>query len=394
MSAQVAMGLAVKCFACGKDSLSLFYEVKGVPAQSCVLLDDAEEARAYPLGDIALQLCDTCGFIQNGLFEQALVDYSVPTEESQAYSPRFREFSSRLAQDLWERHELPEKAVLEIGCGKGDFLVELASLGVGSAVGIDPGFAPRTSESAARVRFIRDWYGEQYADLSGDLVVARHLLEHIPDVADFTRLMIKSLNPNGSLFVEVPDTTRVLSEGAFWDVYYEHCSYFTERSLRALLDRVGLRVDRCELAFDDQYLLAEASFGDGNEMAESAWPEDLSESVRRFGRNVEAAIGRWTDRFARLSDTGRTAALWGGGSKAIAFLSSIDAGGCPLEVVDINPHKQGRFLPGSGIEVQAPVALAASQPDLVVVMNPIYSKEICQSLSEMGAETEVLSVTD
>jgi hypothetical protein len=380
------------CQACGAADLHSFYEVRGIPTQSCILFDDADAAQAYPSGDISLAVCVRCGFIQNTLFDVSLVDYSVPTEESQAYSPKFRNFSDGLIDDLMTRHHLV--TALEVGCGKGDFLIDLASRGIESATGIDPGFLPeRVPDGDAEVTFIRDWFDDRYTHLTGDVIIARHLLEHIPDVLSFTGLLIESARrTEGSfLFIELPDVRRVLDEGAFWDVYYEHCSYFTMGSLGRMLRALDLEVTRLELGFGDQYLLAEAMppAGSTPHPAEEGVDETLA-AVESFSAEAMRLTQAWESRLQTLVDRGGRAAIWGGGSKAIAFLASLDD--IPFTVVDINPHKQGKFLPGSGLMVHSPSVLTAHPPDLVVVMNPIYRGEISDQLDKMGIATEVATV--
>ena len=380
------------CQACGGAELHSFYQARRIPTQSCILLDDADAARAYPLGDIDLAVCRACGFIQNTLFDASQVDYSVPTEESQAYSPRFRSFSNELIDDLVARHDLA--TALEVGCGKGDFLIDLAERGLESATGIDPGFLPdRAPAGDARVRFIRDWFDERHTHLTGDVVIARHLLEHVPNVGDFTGLLVESARrTDGSfLFIELPDVHRVLDEGAFWDVYYEHCSYFTLGSLGRMLQSLGLGVTRLELGFGDQYLLAEAApaVGTGPHPAEEE-VSDILAAVESFSAVAESLTEGWRSLLCELTDRGGRAAIWGGGSKAVAFLASLD--GIPLTVVDINPHKQGKYLPGSGVLVKNPSALTKEDPDLVVVMNPIYRDEIAAQLDSLGVDADVTTV--
>jgi SAM-dependent methyltransferase len=380
------------CQACGANEMQVFYEVQRTPTQSCILLDDADAARAYPLGEVSLAVCRVCGFIQNTLFDPSLVDYSVPTEESQAYSPRFRSFSNELIDDLVERHR-PATA-LEVGCGKGDFLIDLAERGIETATGIDPGFLPdRVPAGDAQVTFIRDWFDERYTHLTGDVVIARHLLEHVPDVRNFTRLLVESVSrtEDSFLFIELPDVRRVLEEGAFWDVYYEHCSYFTLGSLGRMLRSLGLDVTRLGLGFGDQYLLAEAA--PAMEAGPHPAEEDVSKilaAVESFSMEAERLTEGWRSRLWGLLDRGGRAAIWGGGSKAVAFLASLD--GIPLTVVDINPHKQGKYLPGSGVMVQSPSALTTDPPDVVVVMNPIYRDEITAQLDALGVAADVSTV--
>ena len=120
--------------------------------------------------------------------------------------------------------------------------------------------AHATARPRTRLRFIRDFYGPAYADLQADYVCCRHTLEHIGDVADFMRLVRQPIGDRAdvAVFFELPDTERVLLEAAFWDIYYEHCSYFTPGSLARLFRRTGFEPRRLWKAYDDQYLMIEA----------------------------------------------------------------------------------------------------------------------------------------
>src|SRR3954454_17496430 len=130
------------CPACDSVDLEGFHSQKGIPTNSCLLLADARAAVDYPRGDLTLQFCRACGFIFNSSFDQSLARYESSYEETQAYSPRFQDFARELAQDWIDRHDLSGKSVLEIGCGKGEFLVHLVEQGAGRRVGIDPGVHP------------------------------------------------------------------------------------------------------------------------------------------------------------------------------------------------------------------------------------------------------------
>lgn len=378
------------CEACGAGGLVAFYEIGGVPAQTCVLLDGPAEAEAYPTGDILLAYCTACGFIQNVRFDLDLVDYSKPTEESQAFSPRFTEFATELADELFDRHGMAGKSVLEIGCGKGDFLQLLVERGIGSGLGIDPGYLPNRDLSPA-LEFRREWYGRDDTDLTGDLLMTRHLMEHVPNVGEFFGWLTESARhtPDSVMFTEVPDTTRVLAEGAFWDVYHEHCSYFTLGSLARAIRGAGMSVTDLRYGFDDQYLLATSVVGgdDDDVLDVEDTPEQVARLAEQFAEHATATIARWQSAIRGVQAGGGSVAVWGGGSKAAAFLTSVGAE--DVTVVDINPHKQGRWLPGSAVEVQAPVVLVESRPDLVIPMNPIYVDEITADLESMGLSPRV-----
>lgn len=374
-----------RCQACDVGSLLAFYEVSRVPTQSCVLLDDETRARAYPTGSVLLAFCERCGFIQNVRFDPGNVDYSKPTEESQAFSPRFNEFAEKLADDLVARLDLAGKSVLEIGCGKGDFLRLLEARGIGRALGIDPGFLPNRDAFGPNVQFRRDWYGQDDTDLTADFIATRHLMEHVPNVAEFLSWLAESAgHTNGSfVFTEVPDTARVLRERAFWDVYYEHCSYFTAGSLARAIRQAGMSLHRLGYGFDGQYLLAESVPG----AAETAFSheestDEIGKMVEFFAAGTADAIRHWRGVIGTAQSSGESVVVWGGGSKAVAFLSSVDVAG--VTVVDINPHKQGKWLPGLAVEVQEPSALLAEPPGLVIVMNPVYVDEIRKDLQDMN----------
>lgn len=385
------------CQACGSSDLRSFYEVDDVPVHSCVIFPTQEEALAYPTRGIDLTLCQECGFIQNALFSEDLVDYTQDYEETQGFSPEFRSFARRLARSLVDRYGLTGKEILEIGCGKGEFLALLCELGPNRGVGIDPAFVPERnpSKAAGRITYIKDFYGEEFTHLTGDLICCRHTLEHISGVREFLDLVTSSLRArtDSVLFLEVPDTARVLEEAAFWDIYYEHCSYFTAGSLGRLIRSSGLEVLDLRKDFGDQYLLLEARPGSGrNTFSAEEELGQLVEQVNSFEKRVLDTRQSWSERLTNARDQGNPVAIWGGGSKAVAFLTTLGFGEEVNLVVDINPHKQGKFLPGTGHEVVAPERLLSEPPGLVVVMNPVYEEEIGHSLEEMGIDAHLVSV--
>ncbi|MGA7097549.1 MAG: methyltransferase domain-containing protein [Acidimicrobiia bacterium] len=371
------------CAACGQSDLTSFYRAETLPTQTCVLLDREDDARRYPTGDLELAVCGSCGLIQNVLFDPSLVDYSKPTEESQAFSSKFQAFANSLADRLVAEHDLKGRTVLEIGCGKGDFMMLLAERGIGRGLGIDPGYLPTRPEGPdAEIEFRRGWFGPDTVELTADLVISRHLMEHVPNVGEFLGWLAEStMRTEGAvLFTEVPDTSRVLYEGAFWDVYYEHCSYFTRGSLARAITASGLTPTDVWLGFDDQYILSEAVSDSGD-----PWSlDDLSPTLaaaERFGSRTAESVARWKEEIVSRIDDGREVVVWGGGSKAVAFLTTI--GVDQVIVVDINPHKQGKWLPSLAVEVQSPSVLESIRPDLVIPMNAIYVNEIRRDLEAM-----------
>ena len=291
--------------------------------------------------------------------------------------------------------------MVEIGCGKGEFLVLMCELGDNSGIGIDPGVHPERIEGPVgdRIEFIADFYDDRYGPLDADVVVCRHTLEHIASVEKFMRMVRQGIGDRLDTVVlfEIPDVLRVLQETAFWDVYYEHCSYFSQGSLARLFRRTGFDVLDLSLDYDDQYILIEARPSTNSAHPTSPFPiEDdlgaLAEAAAHFSTSFDSMIERWRSDVADIVSGGGKVVLWGSGSKAVAYLTSLGVVDDIRYVVDINPYKHGKYLAGTGQLIVPPDFLREYQPDLVVAMNPVYVDEIGADLKAMGVGGRLVAV--
>lgn len=381
------------CQSCGNADPEVFHNQSGVPTNSCLLLSTRDEAMDFPTGDITLGFCTNCGFIGNLAFNASLAEYSDRYEETQAFSKRFVEFARSLAGSWVEKYGLAGKHVVEIGCGKGEFLVMMAEAGIGSGIGIDPGVDPSRidSDAADRITWTAGPFDDAYGSLDADAVVCRHTLEHIPDVRTFvTRIRTAIGDRDTVVLFELPDALRVLEEAAFWDVYYEHCSYFSAGSLARLFESCGFEILDLTLAYDDQYLLLEARPSD---TIQSSAVDDLGLleiGVETFTSGYSAMVDKWRARLADVRNSGGKSVIWGASSKGVSFLAA--AGEHVEAAVDINPHKHGTFMAGTGHRVVSPQEVVDIAPELVVVMNPIYLDEIESDLIRLGVNAEVVAV--
>jgi hypothetical protein len=386
------------CQACGGESLESFYEAPRIPAHSCLMLPTREQARAFPRGDLELVFCRSCGFIGNALFDVGLNDYNPDYEETQAFSPRFMRFLNEICDEQIAHHELgPGKTALEIGCGKGEFLVTLCERAGCDGIGFDPGYRPeRTqSEAAGRLQFVRDLYGPKYAHVAADFIACRHTLEHIGPVAEFMRLVRQTIGDRNDVrvFFELPDMERVLIDGAFWDIYYEHCTYFTRGSLARLFRASGFELLSLYKAYDEQYLMIEARPSAGPTRPTLPNEDDLAHTARlvdEFRRRVGARIGELSAAARKWKSEGQRLAIWGSGSKCVSLLSALGIDDAVDAIVDINPHKHGKFLAGSGMEIVSPASLNQVRPDVVLIMNSIYTEEIRADLSSRGLRPQLV----
>ena len=293
------------CPACGGSETLSIYTISSIPVQICVLLDTRQEALDYPCGDLDLRFCETCGFIFNAKFDASLLDYASAAEESQHFSATFSRYARDLANDIARKCQLAGKTVLEIGCGRGDFLAEVVALADCAGVGIDPGLrAGRLDRpEAKRLDFISDYFSAEYANVDCDVVVCRHTLEHIGPVADFlTDVRATIADRDGAaVFFEIPDVGRVLREGAFWDIYYEHCSYFTPGAQARLFRQEGFAVTELRLVYDDQYIILFAELG-GRRTGRQMWRGGGTRYSAYVGRGVSGESPGGKGAVARLRD--------------------------------------------------------------------------------------------
>jgi SAM-dependent methyltransferase len=387
------------CPNCLQGELEIFYEVHRVPVHSVLLMPTRQVAVSYPKGDIALGFCPECGFITNTLFDPTVHEYSGNYEETQGFSPTFRAFHKRLAESLIAKYELRNKKIVEIGCGKGEFLSLICELGGNQGIGFDPAFVAARNPAAKDVdiTFIADFYSEKYAHVGADFFCCKMTLEHIPDTAHFIQTVRRAVGDrrDSIVFFQVPDARRVLRDLAFWDIYYEHCSYFSAGSLARVFREAGFDVLETWTDYEDQYLMISArpavAMQPPSDLEREA-PKLVKEDIEYFVKQQAARIESWKQEIASLKESGQRAVVWGSGSKGVAFLSAL-GGGPEIEyVVDINPFRQGKFMAGTGQEIVSPSFLAGYKPDVAIAMNPIYQGEIQDDLKRMGLPTVVQAV--
>jgi hypothetical protein len=152
-------------------------------------------------------------------------------------------------------------------------------------------------------------------------------------------------------------------------------------------------------SFGGQYLWVEARATDGSAASSTAAARPPADEVEvalsqaaGFADLHRKTIASWADQLADARRAGQRVALWGAGTKGVTFLSSVPGAADVELVVDVNPRKHGRFLPGTGQQVVGPEALAAAPPDLVLIMNPVYEDEIRRSLASLAEDATVAVV--
>jgi len=314
------------------------------------------------------------------------MQYGEQYENSLYFSPRFRRYSEQLVVRLTTQFELRDKAIVEVGCGSGDFLRALCRNGRNRGIGFDPSYVP--PDPTPHVTFRTDLYSAKYSDVKADFICGRHVLEHLADPPDLLVDIRKALPriTRSYGYFEVPNADFLFEGGSVWDIIYAHASYFSRTSLVNLFENAGFEVLRAEPYFDNQFLGIDFCTANDHpqEMLPVLPPPGLLPSVARLPKLYKNTVAYWTEKVKNLSAAGCRVVVWGGGAKCVSFLQAV-AGTCSIPyVVDINPRKHRQFVPGSGAEIVPPEFLTQFRPDVVIVMNPIYRNEIQATLDGLG----------
>ena len=375
-----------------------FLDLGRLPVFCNVLWDTASAARAAPRGPMQLGFCTACGMIANSAYDPALTAYGPRYENSLHYSPRFQAFAEALADRLIGRYGLTGKRIVEIGAGDGSFLALLCARGGNRGLGLDPSGPVGTQVAGKGVlELVPSSFPDELAEFGeADLVCCRHTLEHVAQPRAWLEALRRAIGGRAetAVYLEVPSAEYMLQEVALWDVIYEHHSYFTRPALELLVRRAGFDVRDVGTSFGGQYLWLEAL------------PRTQAEPpAERHSRAAVAAVGRRAASFARaardrlqsstqviaeLTDAGRAMVVWGAGSKGVTFLNLTDNAPHIEAAVDINPRKQGRYVPGTGHEVMAPSRLRERQPRAVLVLNPLYAAEVASMLADHGLDPGIV----
>lgn len=382
------------CPVCGSPLDDPFVVVRDQPVHCNVLWPTAEEALAAPRGDMAMVLCRTCGHVHNAAFEPDRTTYGATYENSLHHSPTFQEYVTALVGDLVERYDIRGRDIVEIGAGQGDFLEILCAAGDNRGTGFDPSYVD-AAPSTGPIRVVPAFYDEQQSHEPADVIVCRHVLEHIDRAGDFMAMVRRVIGDRDETLAvfEVPNAEWTFRRGGIWDLIYEHCGYFSPESLAWVFARNRFSVMRTDHVFGDQFLVIEAApAAVDTELAPShgAGVERLVADVGRFADEYHRRIATWSATLDELRRDRRTAVVWGAGSKGVTFLNVVASPDVVDRAVDINPRKHGMFVSGSGQPIVPPEDLNEQGTDAVIVMNPNYRGEVEQRLVELGVRAEVL----
>jgi SAM-dependent methyltransferase len=349
----------------------------------------------YPLRAL---VCGNCFLVQLEEFEtpeQIFSDYAYFS----SYSTSWLEHSRRYAEQMIARLGLDDSSqVVEIASNDGYLLQffrdrEVAVLGIEPAgnvaqVAIDKGIST-----------VVEFFGEDVArslvgESAADLLLGNNVLAHVPDLNDFVAGMKILLKPGGVITMEFPHLMRLIQDNQWDTIYHEHFSYFSFLTVSSVFEAHGLRLfDVEELPTHGGSLRIYGAHAEDAEKPESAAARELREREREagygrldtylgYGRRVEQDKRQILRFLIELKEQGRRVVAYGAPAKGNTLLNYCGLRSDFIDYTcDLNPHKQGHFLPGSHIPIRSPEEIRADKPDVVLILPWNLKDEIIEQLS-------------
>lgn len=342
------------CRLCGKDDLDSLLNLGDQPIAHDFLDNPEDEKFVHP---VDIRFCNSCGLIQlvNPIPKEILYkDYIVLSAwKNQPHVPMLVEIIKNL--------EGLEKSsqIIEVGSNDGSFLKVLMEEGYSKAVGVEPAQDAREAAQKKGVHTIDAFLNETTAkELVAeygqcDLLISRQMLEHVQQLDEFQKAVSVLVRPGGYVLIEVPDFDFCLSTSDYSGIWEEHVNYFTPDTLGLILDKAGVKLIKSETTiFSGQALIV---LGKKEQFDTHIKPEDYIERVRNkalaFRDRWPTFCGDIKDYLKRHRENGGKVAVYGAGCRATSLVNFSGIGEYIDFILDDQPEKQGKYLPGSRLPI-------------------------------------------
>ena len=389
------------CRFCGHAPLESFLDLGSTPLANSYL-DAAALQRPEPCYPLHAWLCPECLLVQVPAVvpaEAIFADYAYFS----SYAASWVEHAARYAAMARLRFSLgPRSEVVEIASNDGYLLRHFVAAGV-PVLGVDPAANVAAAAIEAGVPTEIAFFGCATAERlrqaghAADLLVANNVLAHVPDLNDFVAGLARMLKPAGVLTVEFPHLFQLMREVQFDTIYHEHFSYFSLLAAEKIFAAHGLclfDVDQLPTHGGSLRLYAQRADaprrreGEGLRRVralEAAAALHDAASYRGFQPKVTAIKDALLAFLRQAKREGKAVAAYGAAAKGNTLLNFCGIGtGLIAYAVDLNPHKQGRFLPGSHIPIVAPGRIGETRPAYILILPWNLEAEIRRQMADVA----------
>jgi len=388
---------APTCRFCAQALEQVFADLGMSPLANSYLTPE-QVGMMEPFYPLRAYVCAGCLLVQLEQFEtpdRIFTDYAYFS----SYSTTWLEHSRGYAKQMTERFGLDTASrVVELASNDGYLLQYFHARHI-PVLGIEPAANVAKIALQKGIPTLVEFFGVQTAvslvpDSAADLLIGNNVLAHVPDLNDFVAGMKILLKPGGVITMEFPHLLSLVEKNQWDTIYHEHFSYFSFATVRKVFAAHGLRL------FDVDRL---ATHG-GSLRIYGAHAEDQSKpETTRTGELLAVERAAGFEQFSTYADYGRAVAKdkmailaflierkragqrvvgYGAPAKGNTLLNYCGVGPEFIDYTcDLNPHKQGHFLPGSHIPIRSPEVIREDRPDVVLILPWNLKDEIMEQLS-------------
>jgi len=397
------------CPICGCNHLEELLLLPQVPVFVNVLPDNAEDAKSFLRGDQRLTLCKHCGFIFNSAFEPQKVIYNDEYHAERANSAYYLDHIDYVLDLIDSVSPIRNRNLLEVACGSGEFLKEAVKRKPRNAIGVDPS---AYEIEDAPLHLHKALFDEDYLNKLSDpvdILINRHMIEHILNPLEMLKRFHRALVDGGILYLETPRLDWILENRVFFDFSYEHCAYYSDKFIVRLLKMAGFEVIKLANSYEGQYfsicarksvyqpMTISMSIAEAEVLQIRELFSTLSNAYNRLNR-IETYQRFCTETLRtdvsvrnHCSTAPNTVYLWGASGKGVMCANLLDQ--WPIAgLIDQNPYKQGRYVPGDGALIISPDNIAYPAVQAVLVENDVYLDEIRASAKKIDLRIQVCSL--
>ncbi|MBC2770596.1 class I SAM-dependent methyltransferase [Pusillimonas minor] len=389
----------MKCRHCANELNLLLVDLGSAPPSNSYLTERALHApeKWFPL---RVLVCDQCWLAQTEDFAQADELFDADYAYFSGFSASWLAHAERYVTDMTALLGLNANShVVEIAANDGYLLQYVLARGIPCA-GVEPTASTAAAARSKGIPIIKEFFGVSLAQQmasqgkQADLMVANNVLAHVPDINDFVAGFAVLLKDDGVATFEFPHLLKLLAEAQFDTIYHEHFSYLSLTAVQRIFRANGLEVFRVdELNTHGGSLRVFAQRSDmGVRAIEASVAAVLEQEVAAgmlqagYYRDFQARADRIKHELMHFlinaERAGKTVAAYGAAAKGNTLLNY--AGIRPdlvAFVVDRNPAKQGKYMPGSRIPIVNENTLKASKPDYVLILPWNLRTELAQQLA-------------